>query len=139
MDNLIILANNVTQLKWLKSELEKVFEMSDLEQLHYCLEVEFEMNREPRTITINQRNYIEEVFKQFNMEKCKLVGTSFDVNSKLLNLSYEEFMNVQREIEGVLYMARVGSLIYAMMVTRANFAFAVSSVNQFMLKVDPPN
>lgn len=34
MDDLIILANNVTQLKWLKFELEKHFEMCSLEKLH---------------------------------------------------------------------------------------------------------
>ena len=42
VDDLIILANNVTRLKWLKSELHKEFEMSDLGELHYCLRVEFE-------------------------------------------------------------------------------------------------
>ena len=30
VDDLIILTNNVTQLKWLKSEREREFEMSDL-------------------------------------------------------------------------------------------------------------
>ena len=81
VDDLIILANNVTQLKWLKSELEKDFEMSDLGELHYCLGIEFKRNKEARTIMMNQRSYIEKVFKRFNMEKCKPIGTPFDVNS----------------------------------------------------------
>ena len=67
VDDLIILASNVIQLKWLKSELEKKFERSDLEELHYYLGVEFKRN-------------IEEVLKHFNMEKRKLVGTLFNVN-----------------------------------------------------------
>ena len=52
-DNLIILARNVIHLKWLKLELEKEFKMGDLGELHYYLEVEFERNREDRTITMN--------------------------------------------------------------------------------------
>ena len=44
--NLIVLTSNVTQLKWLKSELEKKFEMRNFGELHYCLRVEFERNRE---------------------------------------------------------------------------------------------
>ena len=139
MDDLIILASNVTQLKWLKSELEKEFEMSDLGELHYCLGVEFERNREAHTITMNQRSYIEEVLKRFNMEECKPVGTPFDVNSKLLKLLDEEFVNVQREMKGVPYKARVGSLMYAMVATRADIAFAVSTVSQFMSKAGPPH
>jgi hypothetical protein len=37
VDDLIILASNVTILKWLKSRLEDEFEMSDLGELHYAL------------------------------------------------------------------------------------------------------
>ena len=81
VDDLIILASNVIHLKWLKSELEKEFEISDLGELHYYLGVEFERNREARTITMNQMNYIEEVLKRFNMEEYKPVKIMFDVNS----------------------------------------------------------
>ena len=68
MDDLIILASNVIQLKWFKSEFEKEFEMCNFGELHYSLRIKFERNREARTITVNQRSYIEEVPKRFNME-----------------------------------------------------------------------
>ena len=87
MDDLITLANSVTPFKWPKSEIEKKSEMHDLEELHYSLGMDFGRNREARIITMNQRNYIEEVLKRFNMEKCKPVETLFDVNSKWLKLS----------------------------------------------------
>ena len=61
MNDLIILASNVTKLKWLKSELEREFEMSDLRKLHYCLRVEFKRNKEARTIIMNQKSYIEDI------------------------------------------------------------------------------
>ena len=48
-------------------------------------------------------------------------------------------MNVQREIEGVPYNAGVGSLMYAMMATRANIAFAISTVSQFVSKASLPH
>ena len=65
--------------------------------------MEFERNREACIIIMNQRSYIEEVLKRFNMKKYKLVRIPFDANLKLSKLLYEEFGNVQREIEGVLY------------------------------------
>ena len=68
--------------------------MSDLKKLHYCVGVEFGRNREARTISMNQVSYIEEVLKCFNLEKCKLVGTLFNANSKNLKLLDEEFGNV---------------------------------------------
>ena len=83
---------------------------------------------------MNQKSYIKDILRCFNMEKCKPVGTPFDVNSKLLRLSDEGFMNVQRKMEVVLYKAGIGSLMYAMVSKRADIAFAVSMVSQFMSK-----
>ena len=57
---MIILASNVTQLKWLKSELEKKFEMNNLRELHYFLRVEFERNGEACTIIKNQKELHKE-------------------------------------------------------------------------------
>ena len=97
IDDLIILTSNAIQLKWLISKLKKKIEMSDLIELYYCLRVDFERNKEASTITMNQRSYIEEVLKRFSMENCKPIGTLFDVNSKVLKLSNEEFENVQKK------------------------------------------
>ena len=112
--------------------------MSNLKELYYYLGVEFEMNKEACTITMNQMSYLEEVFKRFNMEECKLVRIPFNANSKL-KLMDKKFGNVQRKMKSVLYKARVGSLIFAMVDTRADIIFAVSTVSQFMSKAGPPH
>ncbi len=114
MDDLIILASNVSILKWLKSRLEDEFEMSDLGELHYYLGVEFEKDRANRTITMSQNKFIEEVLMRFNMEECKPMGTLLDVNSKLLKLMEEEFQGIEEEMQNIPYKAAVGSLMYAM-------------------------
>ena len=67
-----------------------------------------------------------------------MVETPFDVNSKLLKFSYEEFMNVQREKEVIPYKAGGGSLMYAMEATRAHIAFAVNTMSRFMSKASTP-
>jgi hypothetical protein len=123
VDDLIILASNVSILKLLKSRLEDEFEMSDLGGLHYCLGVEFERDRANRTITMSQSKYMEEVLKRFNMEECKPIGTSLDVNSKLLKLTEEEFQGIQKEMQSIPYKAAVGSFMYAMVGTRPDLAF----------------
>ena len=113
--------------------------MNDLKELHYCLGVEFERNREAYTITMNQRNYIKEVLKRLNMEECKLVGTPFDANANLFKLSDENFENVQRKLESVSYKTKVESPMYATVDTRADLAFAVSMVSHFMANANPPH
>ncbi len=137
VDDLIILTSNVSILKWLKSRLEDEFEMSDLEELHYCLGMEFERDRANCTITMSQSKYIEEVLKRFNMEECKPIGTSLDVNSKLLKLMEEEFQGIEEEMQIIPYKAVVGSLMYAMVGTRPDLAFPVNMVSQFMSRAGP--
>ena len=67
--------------------------------------MEYERNREARIINMNQKSYIEEVLKCYNVEKYNLVGTLIDVNLKLLKFLYEEFENVQRKLKGIPYKA----------------------------------
>lgn len=65
--------------------------MNDLGKLHDCLGGKLGRNRKAHTITMNQRRYIKEVLKRFNMDECKLVRNPFDVDSKLLNILDEAF------------------------------------------------
>ena len=46
----------------------------------------------------------------------------------------EEHEEHMQEMQGVLYKEAVGSLMYAMVATRADIAFAMSVVSQFMSK-----
>jgi hypothetical protein len=73
------------------------------------------------------------------MEDCESVETPFDVNSKLLKLSDEKFVNVQSEMEGVAYNVGVRSLMYVMVATTVDILFAMSTVSQFMSKAGPPH
>lgn len=46
---------------------------------------------------MNQMSNIEEVFKVFEMKKCKQMRIPFDANSKLLKPSDEDFENISKE------------------------------------------
>ena len=70
IDDYIILSSDVIKLKWLKSQLEKKFEMSDIGELNFCLGVQFQRDRKTHTITMSQTSYIEEVLRRFNIEDC---------------------------------------------------------------------
>ena len=112
-------------------KLEEEYDMSDLSELHFFLGVHIERDRAAHTITMHQRSYIEEVLKRFGMEDCKPISTSLDVKAQLVKLTDEEHM---QEMQGVPYKEAVGSLMYAMVATRADIAFAVSVVSLFISK-----
>ena len=111
--------------------------MSDLGELNFFFGVHIERNRAARTITMHQKSYIEEVLTRFGMEECKPIGTPLDAKATLEKLLDEEYEKHLQEMQGIPYKEAVGSLMYAMVATRADLAFAVSVVNQFMSKPSP--
>jgi hypothetical protein len=75
---------------------------------------------------------MEEVLKRFGMEDCKPIGTPLDTKVKFVKLSNEEYDADAPRMGSVPYKSTVGSLMYAMVATRADLAFAISTVSQHM-------
>jgi hypothetical protein len=109
--------------------------MSNLGELHFCLEDVFVQNRATRTITMNQSKYVMDVLKRFGMEDCKSVGTPLDVNSKLVKLADDEYTLEALLMLDVPYKQAVGSLMYAMIGTRPDFAFPISVLSGHMARL----
>ena len=134
VDDLIILSSNVETMGALKAKLEAEYEMTDLGELHYCLGVEFARDGRAKSITMSQAKYVEEVLKRFGMEDCKPIATPLDTKVKLEKLSMEEYDADASRMASVPYKSAVGSLMYAMVATRADLAFAISTVSQHMAR-----
>ena len=127
--NLIILANLMSSMKALTAMLESEYEMSYLGQLHFCLRVEFVMDRVACAITMYQGIYVVDVLKWFGIEDCKVVGTPLDVNSKLVKLTEEEYALEAQSMTKVPYKQVVGSLMYAMIASRRDLAYPISCLS----------
>ena len=132
VDDLIILSSNMESLATLKSKLEAEYEMTDLGKLHFFLGVEFTRYRDVRTITMSQGKYVEEVLEWFGMQDCKPISTPLDTKVKLVKFSNEEYDADIARMASVPYKSAVGFLMYAMVATRPDLAFAISSVSQHM-------
>ena len=57
--------------------------------------------------------------------------------AQLIKLTDEKHEEHMQEMRGIPYNEAVGSLMYAMVATKANVAFAVNVVNQFISKPSP--
>ena len=132
VDDLVILSSDVEMIIELKVSLERKFEMSDLGELHFFLGVHFREGWRSRTITIHQRSYIESILERFGMVDCKPIATPLNAKTSLPKLSDEEHEEHLHEMKDVSYQEAVGSLMYAMVVTRPDLAFAVSVVSRYM-------
>lgn len=131
VDDLLILANNMTALHNLKAEISQRFDMKDLGEVHFCLGIQVFRNRHERSIRISQAKYVENILKRFNMLESKPIGTPLDANYKLTKEMSPVSEKEAEEMRSVPYQSAIGSLMYAMLGTRPDIAYAVGAVSQY--------
>ena len=127
VDDIIPVSNNPVLLKTEKDALCERFEMVDQGEIHYILGMSIKRDRECRTLTISQTNYVEKVLRKFGMENCKPVSTLLEPGRKFQQLSQgDEPFNVQT------YQQAIGCLNYMSTATRPDIAAAVGVLSQYM-------
>jgi hypothetical protein len=123
VDDLIIIGNSGANIFDLKKLLKQKFEMKDLGELRYFLNIE--VIQSPKGIWLLQRQYALNKLSKYGMMGCKPISISLEQNVKL---SANEGDLVE---DTTMYRHIVGSLIY-MTITRPDLSYAVGVVNQFM-------
>ncbi|GJZ90312.1 hypothetical protein Tco_0662239 [Tanacetum coccineum] len=82
------------------------------------------IKRKNKGIVITQSHYIEKILKKFNREICSSVSTPMDPVEKLMQ-------NTGKPVDQLEYSRAIGCLIYAMMSTRPDIAYAVGRLSRF--------
>ncbi|KAI3791603.1 hypothetical protein L2E82_05458 [Cichorium intybus] len=132
VDDMLIAAKDMKEIQKLKDQLKADFEMKDLGATKKILGMEIVRDRKSRILHLSQKGYIEKVLRRFNMHKAKPVNTPFAAHFKLssaLSPTTETYMEYMARVP---YSSAVGSLMYAMICTRPDLAYAVSMVSRYM-------
>ena len=79
-------------------------------------------------IRIQQTRYIKDILQRFGMHNSKPVATPIESG---IQLSASDSENEKPTVDKTEYQAAVGSLMYAMLGTRPDLAYAVGLVSQF--------
>eukprot|EP00253_Pinus_taeda_P035717 PITA_35717 len=115
-------------------QLSSKFDMKDLGVANYILGMEIKRDRAKRKLWLNQRKYVETILQRFNMHDSKPVKVLILVGERL---SAEQCPKAQKGEEGmsrVPYASAIGSLMYAMVCIRPDFAHALGVLSRFMSK-----
>ena len=132
VDDMLIASANMQDIRELKEELSKSFSMKDLGAAKRILGMKISRDRKKKTLNLSQQEYIEKVLERFAMQNAKPVSTPL---ASHFRLSKDMCPKTQDEIDymsKVPYASAVGSLMYAMVWTRAYIAHAVGVVSRFM-------
>ncbi|KAH9763595.1 hypothetical protein KPL70_001222 [Citrus sinensis] len=130
VDDMLIASKHKSEVEKLKNLLKSEFEMKDLGSAKRILGMEIFINRAAGTLFLSQEKYIKKVLERFDMHNSKPVLTPLGSQFKLLVAQLTEAEKAQ--MDGIPYAQAVGSLMYAMVCTRPDIAFAVSVISRFL-------
>ena len=129
VDNLIIMAKTLTQMNGIKRQLNWMFEMKDLGELRHFLGIQVDRDRRNRCLTIHQETYIRTILHRFGMAQSKPVYTPLTPGTKRYKATDEDEF-----VDPKLYQKIIGCLMYTMVCTRPDIAFAVQQLSQYCSK-----
>jgi len=122
VDDIVITGDDVEEIRYLKENLGKAFEVKDLGPLKYFLGIE--IARSPKGIVLSQRKYVLDLLTETGMLGCRPSSTPIDRNHQISAESRDSF---NKET----YQRLVGRLIY-LCHTRPDISYAVSVVSRYM-------
>ena len=127
VDDGIVCASTPTDLDAVIQHLKTTFKVTHGPMDYY---VGFQVHRDPisHSILINQARYIADILARFNLDKANPVTTPADTHVPLQAMLGPDDHTLPPSVP---YREAVGCLMYAMVLTRPDIAFAVSRVAKF--------
>jgi hypothetical protein len=125
VDDLLIAAQSMRVIAWIKSELQGRHKMKDLGQAKICLGIQIRREHARGTLTIGQSQYVQMILARFNQEHGRAVRYPAE--------SYKGLESAQpgdEAFDPARYQQAVGSLMWAMTGTRPDIAYAVGKLSR---------
>ena len=131
VDDLVMAGSSDAVIMEFKAELSARYDMKDLGEVQYVLSMEVSRDRAAGTIEVSQCKYITDVLRRFGMLECHAAPTPMDPAVKLVKAA-STVGKAKAKAEDYPYQEVVGSLMYLMVTTRPDIAYAVSQLARYM-------
>jgi Reverse transcriptase (RNA-dependent DNA polymerase) len=113
----MLIGNDILTLDDVKSSLQKVFSMKNLDETAYILGIKIYRDRSRKLIGLSQGTYIDKVLKMLNMQDSKKHSSS--INAEL------------ETIKKILYASAIESIMYVMIFTLSNMSYVLSMTSRY--------
>jgi hypothetical protein len=131
-DDMALTSKQKADAERFKSDIRKHWEITDHGPIQWFLGFEIRRDRNARTISINQRAYIESMVDKFNLTNAKPVSTPMDVGATFSIQQSPSTVNQVERMKGVPYSEAIGSVLWPVVVSRPDAAYAVGILSQFI-------
>jgi hypothetical protein len=137
VDDMAITSKRADDVLKFKSELRKHFDIADGGELRWFLGFEIKRDRAARTISINQRNYIERMVDRFRLTNAKPVATPMKSGAQFSKDQSPSTPTQEMRMRGIPYAEAIGSVLWLVIISRPDAAFAVGILSQFIQNPGP--
>ena len=127
VNDILIAGPDKRRIQRIKDQLYERFKITNLGECHYYLGMTVTRDRANRILRLGQAGYIQKFITEYGMWECK--GTPTPMGTKKYSVAKEDFQATKAS--RTAYQSAVGSLIYAMLGTRPDIAYAVSVVSRY--------
>ncbi len=137
VNDLLILESNIFNIKALKLQFAKCFQMKDLDSIEWYLEMHITRDKAEWTLWINQSIYIKRVIELLSINDCSSTKTSMHHKCQLKKNVYwkfkkwVEYQAISEEIES--YQSIIETLMWIVCQTRSNIVYAVSKCSRYLM------
>ena len=125
VDDIVFFAQEIKQIEKAKAWPAREFKMVDLGDLKLFLGMQITRDRPKRTRFLDQERYIRKVLQRCQMENCNGFIIPMDTNLSLNRPDQENIIGIQE------YQSLVGNIMYAMIGTRPDLAYTISTLSKF--------
>eukprot|EP00252_Welwitschia_mirabilis_P028029 TRINITY_DN992_c0_g1_i5.p1 TRINITY_DN992_c0_g1~~TRINITY_DN992_c0_g1_i5.p1 ORF type:complete len:816 (+),score=171.97 TRINITY_DN992_c0_g1_i5:277-2448(+) len=132
VDDMLIAGNDEAEIKRLKMEMGKHFAMKDLGHAKKILGMSIHRDRKQKKLWLSQSDYIGKVLERFSMKDAKPMSTPLATHFQLSRKDCPSSKEDVAKVRNIPYASAVGSLMYAMVCTRPDIAYAVGVVSRYM-------
>ena len=126
VDDILFVSPSLAAIRRAKLAIGSAFSFKDLGPAEFVLGIQILRDAADGSITLSQATYIADVLKRFRMEDCKPARIPMVPR---LSLAVGD-APADAELKS-RYLSAVGSLMYAMLGTRPDLAFAVGYLGRF--------
>jgi hypothetical protein len=127
VDDFLVAAADDAEIQQLRRALESEFKLNDLGKPRSFLGIQFDFHADG-SISIHQHQYIQKVLSDFCMETCQPKSTPMAPKVLLNNVPDGSDLDEDTKAR---FRTAIGSLMYLMVGTRPDIAFALGTLSRF--------
>jgi transposase InsO family protein len=131
VDDTLHFTNNIRSLRQIQEQLSRRFEMTFIGDAEFILGLQITRDRINRTIQLSQTSYINEIVRRFGLQDANAVSTPLPTSTRLTRDMSPQTSQEIASMRDVPYLRAIGSIMYAMLGTRPDIAYAVGVLSQY--------